>query len=138
MSPPMDAGLVGMTKSARKRAARVWYAGFFGRPDRDESDTPGLLPMTRRYLLREVWPQICGMDPALWSACRDRFLVGLRGHSACQRHGLALDASGCPRCGYQCPTCKEIRPYSNGGTDSPDCDECWAKKRGEAPAESTA
>ncbi len=44
------------------------------------------------------------------------------------KHRRRLRASGCKRCGlYRCPKCQEIRPWSNGGADSPACDECWMK-----------
>jgi len=29
---------------------------------------------------------------------------------------------------YMCPACRRIRPWCDGGTDSLDCDRCWAIK----------
>ena len=32
---------------------------------------------------------------------------------------------------YRCPTCRRWWPWFIGGTDSEDCDECWADEHGE-------
>ena len=30
---------------------------------------------------------------------------------------------------YICEQCNEEKPWANGGAESPECDECWAKNQ---------
>lgn len=44
----------------------------------------------------------------------------------CDRHRDLRE--GCPVCRlYVCPSCGELTPWDNGGTDGVECDECWVK-----------
>lgn len=45
-------------------------------------------------------------------------------------HRRKLSVSGCKRCElFRCPTCGEVRPWDEGGTDDTSCAACWREKR---------
>lgn len=70
------AKMKGMTRSARRRAARLWFTSFYGRPDRPNEDEPSRSPMTRRYLLGHVWSQFRPFDDdsrLFYQAIRQRY-----------------------------------------------------------------
>lgn len=43
-------------------------------------------------------------------------------------HGRFIGADGCSECRlFCCPTCKRVRGWHEGSSDSLACDDCWAK-----------
>jgi len=46
--------------------------------------------------------------------------------------GRCLLPEECPRCKqYVCSECGKVYPWENGGTDGPECDDCWSAKQPE-------